>query len=109
MDKRPQSFELYGYDFMVDQDFRVWLIEVNSSPSLDTGTSTTKWLVKKVLNDILKVLFDYPQAKNKSQCDTGEFSCVYREKTLNRVTDVKQILCEGKKMHLKRRNMAYTK
>ena len=86
MDKRPNSFELYGYDFMVDQDFRVWLIEVNSSPSLDTGTSTTKWLVKKVLHDLPKVLFDYPRAKS---CDTGDFVCIYREKLLNRVADVK--------------------
>ena len=89
MDKRPNSFELYGYDFMVDQDFRVWLIEVNSSPSLDTGTSTTKWLVKKVLHDLPKVLFDYPHAKNKAKCDTGDFTCIYREKLLNRATDVK--------------------
>jgi D-alanine-D-alanine ligase-like ATP-grasp enzyme len=30
---------------MVDEDFRVWLIEVNSSPSMDMGTPTTKRLV----------------------------------------------------------------
>lgn len=26
--KIPHSFELFGYDFLVDEDFRVWLIEV---------------------------------------------------------------------------------
>lgn len=25
---RPYAFELLGYDFMVDDDLRVWLIEV---------------------------------------------------------------------------------
>jgi D-alanine-D-alanine ligase-like ATP-grasp enzyme len=27
-------FELFGYDFMIDEDFNVWLIEVNTNPSL---------------------------------------------------------------------------
>jgi len=28
------SFGLLGYDFMIDEDFRVWLIEVNENPYL---------------------------------------------------------------------------
>jgi len=27
-------FELFGYDFLIDEDFRVWLIEVNTNPYL---------------------------------------------------------------------------
>ncbi|XP_006825271.1 tubulin--tyrosine ligase-like [Saccoglossus kowalevskii] len=27
------SFQLFGFDFMVDSDFKVWLIEVNGSPA----------------------------------------------------------------------------
>ena len=31
--KRPgQKFELIGFDFLIDEDFRVWLIEVNTCP-----------------------------------------------------------------------------
>jgi hypothetical protein len=31
---RPNCFELVGYDFMIDEDFRTWLIEINTNPSL---------------------------------------------------------------------------
>ena len=32
--KRNRVFELFGFDFLVDEDFRVWLIEVNTNPYL---------------------------------------------------------------------------
>lgn len=32
--QRANGFELFGYDFMIDEDFRVWLIEVNTCPYL---------------------------------------------------------------------------
>ena len=36
VENRKNSFQFFGYDFMVDSDLKVWLIEVNSSPSMDT-------------------------------------------------------------------------
>jgi hypothetical protein len=35
--RRLHGFEVFGYDFMIDQNFKVWLIEVNSNPCLDTS------------------------------------------------------------------------
>ncbi len=33
--KRKKCFELFGYDFLVDKEFGVKLIEINTNPSLD--------------------------------------------------------------------------
>lgn len=31
---REKCFEIFGFDFMIDEDYRIWLIECNSVPSL---------------------------------------------------------------------------
>jgi hypothetical protein len=31
---REKQFELFGFDFLIDEDFRVWLIEANCNPYL---------------------------------------------------------------------------
>ncbi len=38
IENRKNTHELFGYDFMIDDDYKVWLIEINSSPSMDYST-----------------------------------------------------------------------
>ena len=35
---RRNTFEHFGYDFMIDDNFTPWLIEINSSPAVDYST-----------------------------------------------------------------------
>jgi len=55
---RDRSHTILGYDFMVDQDLNVWLIEVNSSPCMDYSTHVTTELCPKVLKDTLRCILD---------------------------------------------------
>ena len=78
IENRKNSFEFYGYDFMVDDDLKVWLIEVNSSPSMSSkGQPVLQHLVKSVLTDLAKVVVDYP---NKRSADTGGFKLIHKGK-----------------------------
>lgn len=43
---RKNSHEMFGYDFMIDDLYNVWFIEINSSPSMDYSTPITTRLVK---------------------------------------------------------------
>lgn len=54
MDKRMNSFELYGADFMLSEDYTPWLIEINSSPDLAPTTSVTARLCPQCLEDLVK-------------------------------------------------------
>ena len=42
---RKKSFSTYGFDLMVDTNFQIWLLEVNSSPSMDMNTQITEKIV----------------------------------------------------------------
>ena len=36
--KRLNTFEVLGFDFMLDENFKVYLIETNTNPCLETST-----------------------------------------------------------------------
>ncbi|CAM9937410.1 unnamed protein product, partial [Hapterophycus canaliculatus] len=60
VEHRKNSWELYGYDFMVDDQYKPWLIEINSSPACDYSTKVTEQYVQAALTDLLKVTVDLP-------------------------------------------------
>merc|ERR1711862_678673 len=73
MGGKEHCFELLGFDFMVDTNFNPWLLEVNTSPSMDYSTTITKRLVPQVLEDTLKVVFKDGPADNP----TGMFELLH--------------------------------
>lgn len=48
-------FELYGYDLLIDENLKPWLIEVNASPSLSATTEADRTLKHRVIHDTLAV------------------------------------------------------
>ena len=56
--RRMHSFELLGYDFMVDQEFKVWLIEVNTNPCLELSCAYLSRLIPAVLDNAFRITID---------------------------------------------------
>ncbi|VDP60255.1 unnamed protein product [Schistosoma mattheei] len=70
-------FGLYGADFLLtDSDYRIWLIEINSSPCMSPSTSVTAVYTASVLEDTLKVVLDRKYNRNS---DVGRFELLYRQ------------------------------
>ena len=51
------SFEMYGFDILIDASLKPWLIEVNASPSLSATTVSDRLLKATVINDVFSIVF----------------------------------------------------
>ena len=47
------QFEIFGYDFMIDTDFKLVLIEVNTNPCLETDSP----LLSRIVPELLEASF----------------------------------------------------
>ena len=56
--RRKGCFELFGYDFMVDQDLTVWLIECNTNPCLEESSTLLRRLIPRMLDDAFRLTID---------------------------------------------------
>jgi tubulin polyglutamylase TTLL4 len=71
---KTTCFEIYGFDILIDQTFRPWLLEVNVSPSLSSSSPMDKYIKTLLLSDTFYLvgfrLFDRKQLeKEKAKID----------------------------------------
>ena len=55
---RNHQFEIFGYDFMLDEDFNLFLIEINTNPGLEESSPWIKIIVPRMLDDALRLTLD---------------------------------------------------
>ncbi len=57
MPEHPSNcFELLGFDVLIDENLKPWLLEVNLSPSMNTETSLDIELKTKLLVDLFNLI-----------------------------------------------------
>ena len=77
---RKNVFELFGYDFMIDEDFRVWLVEVNTNPFLGVPNKFIDDLLPWMLKEMMMIAVDPIYGpKNKQSVPEYNFEIIYSE------------------------------
>jgi tubulin polyglutamylase TTLL9 len=80
----------YGYDILIDDNLKPWLLEVNASPSLSAETQFDYDLKHAMLNDafnvidlekrqVLLIIFYGRSDKSKVRTRVGGFDLVYND------------------------------
>ena len=56
--ERKMCFEIFGYDFMFDEDYKPYLLEVNTNPGLEISSPLIKQLIPRMIDDAFKLTID---------------------------------------------------
>ena len=56
--EKSYSFELVGLDFMIDSNFRPWLIEVNTNPCLEVEGNVLSKIIPNLVENVLRIAVD---------------------------------------------------
>ncbi len=74
---QKHTFELLGYDFILDELLNVILIEVNTNPCLEESNNLLRRVIPRMLDDLLNVVMDPIFNKGESE---QQSRAMYRSK-----------------------------
>jgi Tubulin-tyrosine ligase family. len=86
--RKHSTFEIFGYDFMLDYQLQPWLIEVNTNPCLELSSPYLASLIPQMIDHAFQIAIDpifpppkYPDNKRSKLPDVTEnkFERIFNE------------------------------
>ena len=93
-------FEMYGYDVLIEDNLKPWLIEVNASPSLSTTTDSDRKLKMSVMESVFNIVvpdewFGENSKRGTNMCTNktqeGSFSLIIDESHTDLMENARKI------------------
>ena len=75
---RETSFELFGYDFLIDEDYWIWLIEINTNPYLGVPNAFILDLLPKMVSEMLQIVIDPHFPPEKPQPQYSNYEVIFK-------------------------------
>ena len=89
-------FEIFGYDFILDNDFRPWILEINNNPGLGISSPVIQKLVPRMLDDAFRLTIDKVfETKYSEECIDidGKYKSKYKLEGFDDSDNLFEFLC----------------
>ena len=110
MNNLNYCFEIFGYDFMMDEDKNVYLIEINTNPGLEISSDIIAELVPRMIDDALYLTVDelFPtEYSEECQNENGQFKSKFHVNGYEDDENMWEFVCDLKKNSEKDINNSY--
>ena len=97
-------FEIFGYDFMMDEDKNVFLIEINTNPGLEISSDIIAELVPRMIDNALLLTVDelFPTEYSKESLnENGKYKSRFHVNGYNDDENMWEFVCDMKKYNEK--------
>jgi len=100
LNNRNYCFEIFGYDFMMDEDKNIYLIEINTNPGLEISSDLIGELVPRMIDDALLLTVDdlFPTEYSKDCLnEKGKYKSKFHVEGYNDDENMWDYICDMKK------------
>ena len=52
------SFQIFGYDFIIDQKYNPWILEINDNPGIEISSELISHLIPRMIDDAIRLTVD---------------------------------------------------
>lgn len=56
--RKDNTFEIFGLDFMIDDNFKTYLIEINTNPCFELSSNLLARIIPNMLENALRIAVD---------------------------------------------------
>ena len=92
-------FELFGYDFIIDNDFKPWILEINNNPGLGISSPVIKKIIPRMMDDAFRLTIDKVfETKYSDECIdiNGHYKSRFPIEGYNDEENIFEFLCNIK-------------
>ena len=88
-------FEIFGYDFIIDNNFKPWILEINNNPGLAISSPLIEKLIPRMLDDVFRLTIDkvFETKYDSSWIKDGKYCSKYKLDNFSDEENIFEFLC----------------